>query len=48
MLLEQYIERLEESSPDYPDVNVSLEKVALAANKANDNIAKLVRLLSIF
>ena len=42
MLLEQYIERLEEISPDYPDVKDSLDKVALAANKANDNITKLV------
>ena len=42
MLLEQYIERLDEASPDYPDVKDSLDKVALAANKANDNIAKLV------
>ena len=42
MLLEQYIERLDETSPDYPDVKDSLDKVALAANKANDNITKLV------
>lgn len=42
MLLEQYIERLDEISPDYPDVKDSLEKVALAANRANDNITKLV------
>jgi hypothetical protein len=42
MLLEQYIERLDEISPDYPDVKESLDKVALAANKANDNISKLV------
>ncbi|XP_063694594.1 FYVE, RhoGEF and PH domain-containing protein 4-like isoform X2 [Bolinopsis microptera] len=41
MLLEQYIERLDETSPDYPDVKDSLDKVALAANKANDNITKL-------
>ena len=43
MLLEDYIKRLNEDSPDYPDVKTSLDKVASAANKANDDIAKLVR-----
>ena len=45
MLLEDYIKRLSENSPDYPDVKTSLDKVASAANKANDDIAKLVRAL---
>ena len=45
MLLEDYIRRLDDNSPDYPDVKASLDKVALAANKANDNITKLVSLV---
>jgi len=43
MLLEDYIKRLDEDSPDYPDVKHALDTVAKAANKANENIAKLVR-----
>ena len=44
MLLEDYIQKLDKNSPDYPDVKTSLDQVALAANKANDNITKLVSL----